>query len=99
PLCLVALRSLRCALPISLPAEGEEEACEALTGDFTDQIVLVSRGTCAFYDKAVNVQDTGAAGVVLYNNEPGLINPTVEGEGEITERKSTRLNSSHGARS
>ena len=70
--------------PLALPAEGEEEACDPLTGDFTDQIVVVSRGTCAFYDKAVNVQDTGAAGVVLHNNEPGLINPTVEGEVEIT---------------
>src|SRR5699024_11618309 len=70
--------------PLALTADGQEEACEPLTGDFTDQIVLVSRGTCAFYDKAVNVQDTGAAGMVLYNNEPGLLNPTVEGEIPIT---------------
>lgn len=70
--------------PLALPAAGQEEACTPLTGDFTDQIVVVSRGTCAFYDKAVNVQETGAAGMVLYNNVPGLINPTVEGEIPIT---------------
>ena len=70
--------------PLALPAAGEEEACEPLTGDFTDQIVVVFRGTCAFYDKALNVQESGAAGVVLANNVPGLINPTVEGEIPIT---------------
>lgn len=70
--------------PLAVPASGEEEACAPLTGDFADQIVVVSRGTCAFYDKAVNVQEAGAAGIVLANNEPGLINPTVEGEIPIT---------------
>src|SRR5699024_5550560 len=30
------------------------------------------------------VQNADAAGVVLYNNVPGLINPTVEGEEPIT---------------
>lgn len=70
--------------PLALPAEGEELACEPLSGDFTDEIVVISRGKCAFYDKAINAQDAGAAGMVLYNNVPGLINPTVEGEPPVT---------------
>lgn len=70
--------------PLAVPADGEELACEPLSGDFTDEIVVVSRGECAFYDKALNVQNADAAGVVLYNNVPGLINPTVEGEEPIT---------------
>ncbi|WP_147917635.1 S8 family serine peptidase [Ruania zhangjianzhongii] len=70
--------------PLAVPAAGEEEACAPLTGDFTDQIVVAFRGTCPFYDKAFNAQEAGAAGVVLANNVPGLINPTVEGEPAIT---------------
>jgi len=31
-------------------------------------IVLVERGTCSFGDKAWNVQQFGAAAVVIYNN-------------------------------
>lgn len=69
---------------LALPADGEELACEALSEDFTDEIVVISRGECAFHDKAVNAQDADAAGVVVFNNEPGLINPTVEGEEPIT---------------
>src|SRR5690606_39562637 len=66
----------------------------------------------SFYEKALNAQEAGAAAAIIYNNAPGLVNPTVEGEVEITipvifvglddglaiyatDRKSTRLNSSH----
>jgi subtilisin family serine protease len=34
-------------------------------------IVLCSRGDISFYDKVINVQDSGGVGAVIYNNEPG----------------------------
>ena len=46
--------------------------------------LLVERGTCSFYEKAFNGQEAGAAGVLLYNNAPGLINPTVAGDPPVT---------------
>jgi subtilisin family serine protease len=45
------------------------------------KIVLVRRGTCTFRQKALNAQGAGAVGVVLYNNAPGFVNPTVAGTG------------------
>ncbi len=43
-------------------------ACGPIDPVGADQIVLISRGSCAFVDKVQNAQDAGAAGVVVYNN-------------------------------
>ncbi|HEY4554975.1 MAG TPA: S8 family serine peptidase, partial [Lysobacter sp.] len=43
------------------------------------KVALIRRGTCGFYDKAINAQNAGAVGVVLYNNTAGTLNPTVAG--------------------
>ncbi|MCB0886512.1 MAG: S8 family serine peptidase, partial [Propionibacteriaceae bacterium] len=53
-------------------------------GDATGAVAVVSRGTCSFHQKAVNAQNAGAAALVIYNNAPGFINATVEGETPIT---------------
>src|SRR5690606_33193511 len=53
-------------------------------GAFTGQAVLIRRGTCGFYDKALNAQNAGAAAVVLYNNSAGRFSPTVAGAVAIT---------------
>ncbi|MGH7247782.1 MAG: S8 family serine peptidase, partial [Pseudomonadota bacterium] len=42
------------------------EACAPLTGSLAGSIALVQRGGCAFFDKAVNAQNAGAAAVILY---------------------------------
>ena len=47
-------------------------------GDLTGKIALVRRGTCGFYEKSINAQNAGAIGVVLYNNQFGLLTPTVQ---------------------
>ncbi|WP_310741083.1 S8 family serine peptidase [Ideonella aquatica] len=61
------------------------DACNPLpAGSLTGQVALIRRGTCAFYIKAFNAQTAGAAGVILYNNTTGLINPTVAGTPPIT---------------
>src|SRR5438132_6088410 len=53
-------------------------------GSLTGKIALIKRGTCTFFVKASDAQAAGAAGVVLYNNGPGFISPTVAGTSAIT---------------
>lgn len=56
------------------------DACVALpAGSLTGTAALIRRGTCAFYIKAFNAQAAGAAAVVLYDNQPGNVTPTVVG--------------------
>ncbi|WP_133499453.1 S8 family serine peptidase [Cognatilysobacter terrigena] len=56
------------------------DACAALpAGSLTGKIALIRRGTCSFYIKAKNAEAAGAAGVLLYNNVAGGLNPTVAG--------------------
>jgi minor extracellular serine protease Vpr len=48
------------------------EGCTAFDADaFKGGIALISRGTCAFSDKAANAQAAGAEAMVVYNNKPG----------------------------
>ena len=53
-------------------------------GSLTGKVALIRRGTCGFYEKARNAELAGAAGVVLYNNVAGFVNPTVVGTPAIT---------------
>jgi serine protease len=41
------------------------------TGSWSGKIVLCQRGDISFYDKVMNVQNSGGAAAVIYNNEPG----------------------------
>ncbi len=53
------------------------------TGDinasWTGSVVLCERGNISFADKMNNVADNGGLAVVLFNNEPGGLNPTCGG--------------------
>ena len=42
--------------------------------DFTGKYALVVRGEHPFVDKALNAQAAGASGVIIYNNEDGVVN-------------------------
>ncbi|HEU4913564.1 MAG TPA: M28 family metallopeptidase, partial [Actinomycetes bacterium] len=65
------------ALPA--PPADTTPGCEA--GDFTGfpagTIALISRGSCTFAIKATNAYNAGAVGVIIYNNQPGVINGTL----------------------
>ena len=65
-----------------------DDGCAALpAGSLAGKAVLIRRGTCTFFQKALNAQNAGAVGVVLYNNNPpnvGLFSPTVAGATPIT---------------
>jgi minor extracellular serine protease Vpr len=61
------------------------DACSALpAGSLAGDVALIRRGTCSFYIKATNAMNAGAAGVVLYNNVAGILNPTVAGTPPVT---------------
>ncbi len=69
--------------PLVTGPSGNTEGCDPLTG-LAGKVVLLQRGTCSFYEKALSAQLGGAAGVVIYNNAPGILSPTVEGDETIT---------------
>lgn len=41
------------------------------TGPWSGKVVLCQRGDVSFYDKVLNVQNSGGVAAVIYNNEPG----------------------------
>lgn len=47
--------------------------CGNETGDISGKLVLARRGNCSFFDKAVRALEGGAAGLVIVNNQPGLL--------------------------
>jgi minor extracellular serine protease Vpr len=62
-----------------------DDACAILpAGSLAGSAALIRRGTCGFYVKALNAQSAGAQAVVLYNNVPGELNPSVVGTPAIT---------------
>jgi serine protease len=54
------------------------------TGAWAEKVVLCERGEISFYDKVMNVQNSGGAAAVIYNNEPGNFLGTL-GEGNSSE--------------
>jgi Zn-dependent M28 family amino/carboxypeptidase len=64
-------------VPVDLVAGGvaPDSGCEEADFDGfpAGGIALIQRGACAFTVKALNAQAAGAAGVILFNNEDGLV--------------------------
>ena len=56
---------------VMVPGLGEASDFEGL--DVEGKIAVISRGTINFSLKLYNAEQAGAAGVIIYNNEPGLI--------------------------
>ncbi|WP_035784253.1 S8 family serine peptidase, partial [Butyrivibrio sp. MC2021] len=62
---------------VYLEAKGEKTDYEGV--DVEGKIVFVSRGTITFGEKQMNAEAAGAIGVVVYNNQAGTINMTLQG--------------------
>jgi len=45
------------------------DGCETITTDLTGKIALIDRGTCTFVVKVKNVQNAGAIGAIVVNNQ------------------------------
>ena len=61
-------------IPPGAEASSSNSGCE--DGDFpastSGSIALIQRGTCTFFDKALNAQEAGAVGVIIFNEgQPG----------------------------
>ncbi len=59
------------------PASTNDAGLPLPPGSLVGRAALIRRGTTGFYLKALNAQNAGAIAVVLYNNAPGRISPTV----------------------
>lgn len=53
---------------------------DTVNGAWTGKVVLVQRGSISFYDKVMNVQNSGGLAVVIYNNAPGGFLGTLDPE-------------------
>ncbi|ORX64684.1 subtilisin-like protein, partial [Linderina pennispora] len=51
--------------------------CATISQDLKGKVALIQRGNCTFNEKAANAQAAGAAGVIVYNNAPGMMSPSV----------------------
>ncbi len=47
------------------------------TGSWSGKVVLCQRGDISFYDKVMNVQNSGGAAAVIYNNVSGMFSGTL----------------------
>ncbi|CAM9357459.1 unnamed protein product, partial [Discosporangium mesarthrocarpum] len=58
---------------------GPLDACEPLTNSYqTDEVppvIVAVRGTCTFSTKVNNTEQAGASGLLIVNNEEGLLHP------------------------
>jgi minor extracellular serine protease Vpr len=62
------------------------DGCSAFPAhSLAGKIAFIRRGTCGFYNKAINAQHADAIAVVLYNNAAGALNPTVAPVAPATE--------------
>ncbi|KAJ1905671.1 hypothetical protein LPJ81_001797 [Coemansia sp. IMI 209127] len=56
---------------------GNNEGCNSTSRNLSGKVALVKRGTCTFVQKALNAQEAGAVGIVIYNNDSGMLSPGV----------------------
>lgn len=59
---------------------GFGEAEEFAKAEVAGKIAVVSRGSLSFGEKLANAEAAGAIGLIVYNNEPGLINMQMTGD-------------------
>ena len=64
---------------IAITGFGLEEEMAALKDVLAGKIAVVSRGNSSFFEKANAAVSNGAAGVVIYNNQPGTIGLNLKG--------------------
>jgi extracellular elastinolytic metalloproteinase len=58
--------------PLHLADDGTgttSDACEPLVGTYTNEVVIIDRGSCEFGLKALHAQQAGAIGAIIVNNQ------------------------------
>lgn len=58
--------------------KGNNLGCAAsdFPAEVEGKVAIVSRGECAFSQKSTSAKSAGAAGLIVYNNEPGMLSGT-----------------------
>lgn len=64
-------------VPASTTFLVDGDACNPLALNLTGKVLLANRGGCMFSKKIVNAQNAGAIAVLIYNNLPGPVTPSV----------------------
>ena len=68
---------------VYVPGAGNEEDFEGI--DVTGKLALIQRGEISFYVKVLNAQAMGASGVLIFNNQSGMINMDLSSaQGQMT---------------
>ncbi|MCK8523704.1 T9SS type A sorting domain-containing protein [Aquimarina sp. D1M17] len=68
---------LNANLVVAIGESGFSDGCDATlqnAADIAGNIAVVKRGFCSFTQKVINVQNAGAIGVIIVNNNSGLFN-------------------------
>ncbi|KAJ2490989.1 hypothetical protein IWW37_002655 [Coemansia sp. RSA 2050] len=66
-------------VPVVAPIDinGTTFGCAGYNISLAGKVAVVQRGVCSFTQKAAAVQSAGAVGVIIYNNVPGIVNPSI----------------------
>jgi hypothetical protein len=64
-------------VPASKAFLADGDACSPLKLDVSGKVLLANRGGCMFSQKIINAQNAGAIAVLIYNNNPGPVTPSV----------------------
>jgi E3 ubiquitin-protein ligase RNF13 len=69
------------SLAFAKPIKGCEEYSAETVGRVRGKIAMIARGDCSFIEKVLRAQSFGAIGVVIANNESGLISSKMGADG------------------
>jgi serine protease len=69
--------------------------CTATDGSWFGKVVVCERGTASFYEKVMNVEQSGGVAAVIYNNVPGPLYATL-GDGNSSIIPAISLSQSDG---
>eukprot|EP01095_Lingulamoeba_sp_RSL-Kostka_P014745 TRINITY_DN655_c0_g1_i1.p1 TRINITY_DN655_c0_g1~~TRINITY_DN655_c0_g1_i1.p1 ORF type:complete len:641 (-),score=233.08 TRINITY_DN655_c0_g1_i1:75-1997(-) len=77
--------------------DGSYEGCTSYEEDlFKDSIALIDRGDCAFSEKILNAQNSGAIGVVIVNHRSDDIYPSMGGQNDGVEIPAVMISKDEG---
>ncbi|KAJ2023800.1 hypothetical protein GGI10_000144 [Coemansia sp. RSA 2530] len=66
-------------VPVVAPTDknGTALGCTGYGASLVGKVAVIQRGVCSFTQKATAAQSAGAIGVIIYNNVPGIVNPSI----------------------
>ncbi len=80
---------------VAVPGVGKPE--DFATVDVAGKFALISRGEIKFADKVKNAIDAKAAGVIIYNNKPGLMQGSLSEDGSLIDLPVVMVEQTEGA--